>query len=121
MLLEEASDTTFQQRDNLSGIPKKVDKWAYEKTEALLREQIRNLKDENFYLRDQINLLRTVERKIEYTPSDTKAPQVPIRSRKVMSKFEMEEHEKRKFWEAEIKRREEAEKVEGKNVIEVNE
>lgn len=118
MLLEEASDTSFQQRDNISQVPKKVDRWAYEKTEALLREQIRNLKEENFYLRDQISLSRTLGNKTETLPERTFTTREPIRPTKIMGKFEMEAHEKEKYWKAEIARREAEAKDEA--IIEVD-
>jgi hypothetical protein len=118
VLLEEASDTSFQQRDTVSEIPKKVDRWAYEKTEALLREQIRNLKEENFYLRDQISLSRSLANKVEVPSERTYTAREPIRPTKVMSKFEMEAHEKEKYWKAEIARREAEAK--GEAILEVD-
>ena len=122
MELEDTSDTIIQQPNN-SKSPKKLDRWAYEKIESLLREQIRNLKDENFYLKEQISLLRVMENKTqEPTPPIfiNKEP-LPV-GNKTLSPAQMEQIERERYWKAEIERREkEANQPENSNTITVEE
>lgn len=101
-------------------IPKKIDYWYFEKSEREFREQINYLKAEikqkdeiiyQFSKRD-LPIEKNVESQREYKPVVRNNPT------KIFSQMEALD---RKYWEAEIKRREESIAKEEGNVSEINE
>lgn len=98
-----------QHYDSRIKAPRKVDYWYFLKTESLLREQIDLLKSRVESLEKENKELRETDQHIgaPVQTSGTTPQPVGKRANVARSLAEMEMKEKQKYWEQEIKRREE--------------
>lgn len=119
MVLDDSSDTT--QPSFVSSqykVPKKIDYWYYIKSESLLREQIDLLKSE---LESKNRIIENLSQPAiisETAPVVDKIKEHQPVGRRNSARVlaEMEALDRKKYWEAEIARRDAAVKTEG-NVI----